>query len=229
MAKILVITDGAYGYRIQGTINSFGKKNEFIGLCKIDKPTDIIIDEIELPKEVMDKFKEADVLLLYTQHPDNTYEVCRKAKKENPDVAIIVATWSGEGQKKELSKFDAICPDEMCLLDEKDVEDLINKYPKLKEFLEEFGTPKVEIYIKDDKVEDVKVIRSSICGSTLFMAKSMKGLDAKDIEDLSKKSAMMIQRYPCVAGKIKIFRKECKKQKALEIHKKAVLNGIKTE
>ncbi|WP_018153903.1 DUF166 domain-containing protein [Methanothermococcus thermolithotrophicus] len=229
MAKILVITDGAYGYRIQGTVNSFGKKNEFIGICKIDKPTDFIIDEIELPKEVIDKFKEADVLLLYTQHPDNTYEICRKAKKENPDVAIIVATWSGEGQKKELSKFDAICPDEMCLLDEKDVEDLINKYPKLKEFLEEFGTPKVEIYIKDDKVEDVKVIRSSICGSTLFMVKSMKGLDAKDKEELSRKSAMMIQRYPCVAGKIKIFRKECKKQKALEVHKDAVFNGIKTE
>ncbi len=32
MAKILVVTDGAYDYRSKGTINSFGKKNEFIGL-----------------------------------------------------------------------------------------------------------------------------------------------------------------------------------------------------
>ncbi|WP_421078543.1 DUF166 family protein [Methanothermococcus sp. Ax23] len=227
MAKILVITDGAYGYRIQGTINSFGKKNEFIGICKIDKPTNFIVDEIELPQELTDKVKEADILLLYTQHPDNTYEVCRKAKELKKNIAIIIATWSGEGQKKELNRFDAICPEEMCLLDEKDVGDLIIKYPQLKEFLEEFGVPKVEVHIKDNKVEDVKVIRTSICGSTLFMAKSMKDLDAKDIENLSRKSAMIIQRYPCVAGKIKIFRKECKKQKALDIHKKAVLNCIK--
>ncbi|CAB3287560.1 conserved protein of unknown function [Methanocaldococcus lauensis] len=227
MAKILVVTDGVYGYRIQGTVNSFGKKNKFIGIYKIEKPQDIIVDEIELPEELIEKFKEADILLVYTQHPDNTYEVCRNAREKNPNIAIIVATCSGEGQKKELCKFDAICPEEMCLLDENMVGDLINKYPKLKEFLEEFGSPKVEVYIKNNKVEEVKVIRTSICGSTLFMAKLMKGLDARDIEELSRKSAMFIQRYPCVAGKIKLFKKECKKQMALEIHRKAVLNGIK--
>ncbi|WP_456371593.1 DUF166 domain-containing protein [Methanocaldococcus sp.] len=227
MAKILVVTDGVYGYRIQETVNSFGKKNKFIGIYKIEKPQDIIVDEIELPEELIEKFKEADILLVYTQHPDNTYEVCRNAREKNPNIAIIVATCNGEGQKKELSKFDAICPEEMCLLDENMVGGLINKYPKLKEFLEEFGSPKVEVYIKNNKVEEVKVIRTSICGSTLFMAKLMKGLEVNDIEEFSKKSAMFIQRYPCVAGKIKLFKKECKKQKALDIHRKAILNGIK--
>ena len=44
MAKILVVTDGAYGYRIKGTVNSFGKKNEFIGIYKIDRPDDLIAE-----------------------------------------------------------------------------------------------------------------------------------------------------------------------------------------
>ncbi|WP_423793363.1 DUF166 domain-containing protein [Methanocaldococcus indicus] len=212
MAKILVVTDGTYGYRVGKTINSFGKKNKFIGIYKINKPNDLIVDEIEFPEELLEKIKDADILLLYTQHPDNTYYLCYEAKKLN--------------KNKELRKFDAICPEEMCLLDENDVEDLINKYPKLKEFLDEFGTPKVKIYIKDNKVENVEVLRSSICGSTLFMAKLMRGMEVNDIEEFAKKSAMLIQRYPCVAGKIKLFRKDCKKQKALNIQKEAILKGL---
>lgn len=58
------------------------------------------------------------------------------------------------------------------------------------------------------------------------MAKLMKGMEVNDIEEFAKKSAMLIQRYPCVAGKIKIFRGDCRKQKALNIHKEAVLEGI---
>lgn len=128
-AKILVVTDGAYGYRIKGTINSFGKKNKFIGIYKINKPDDLIVDDIEFPDELLEKIKEADILLLYTQHPDNTYYLCYEARRLNKDIAIIVATWSGEGEKKELKKFDAICPEEMCLLDENEVGSLIDKYP----------------------------------------------------------------------------------------------------
>ncbi|XRO75546.1 DUF166 domain-containing protein [Methanocaldococcus sp. 28A] len=226
MAKILVVTDGAYGYRIKETVNTFGKKNKFINIFKIDKPSDLIVDDIEFPEELLNKIKEADILLLYTQHPDNSYHLCYKARKLNKNIAIIVATWKGEGEKKELSKFDAICPEEMCLLDEKEVGDLINKYPKLKEFLDEFGSPKVKVYVKNNKVEDVEVLRTSICGSTLFMAKLMKGMEVGDIEEFSKKAAMLIQRYPCVAGKIKLFRGDCKKMKALNIHKEAILKGI---
>ncbi|XRO77424.1 DUF166 domain-containing protein [Methanocaldococcus sp. 10A] len=226
MAKILVVTDGAYGYRIKGTVNTFGKKNKFIGIYKIDKPNDLIVDDIEFPESLLNKIKEADILLLYTQHPDNTYYLCYEARKLNKNIAIIVATWKGEGEKKELIKFNAICPEEMCLLDEKKVGDLINKYPKLKEFLDEFGSPKVKVYVKNNKVENVEVLRTSICGSTLFMAKLMKGMEVGDIEEFSKKSAMLIQRYPCVAGRIKLFRGDCKKQKALNIHKEAILKGI---
>ena len=226
MAKILVVSDGAYGYRVQGTVNSFGKKNKFLGIYKIDRPDDLLVDDIEFPEELLEKIKEADILLLYTQHPDNTYYLCYEARRLNKDIAIIVATWSGEGAKKELSKFDAICPEEMCLLDEEEVKGLIDKYPKLKEFLEEFGTPKVKVYVENGEVKDVDVLRTSICGSTLFMAKLMRGMKVNDLEEFARNSAMLIQRYPCVAGKIKIFRGDCKKQKALNIHKKAILDGL---
>lgn len=226
MAEILVITDGAYGHRIEGVVNSFGNKNTFLKMHKIDKPSNMIVDEIEFPKEVLENINKADILLLYTQHPDNTYYLCETAKQLNENIAIIVATWGGEGEKNELKSFDAVCPDEMCMLDEDEAGDLINKYPKLREFLDEFGSPKVKVNIKNDSVESVEVLRTSICGSTIFMADLMKNMDFSEIEEFSKKSAMLIQRYPCVAGKIKLFRGDCKKQEAMNVHKNAVINGL---
>jgi hypothetical protein len=56
------------------------------------------------------------------------------------------------------------------------------------------------------------------------MAENMVGMDANDI---GRKGAMLIQRYPCVAGKIHLFSdEECKKIKALTLHKEAVENGL---
>ncbi|MBA2840997.1 hypothetical protein HNP87_001529 [Methanococcus maripaludis] len=226
MAEILVITDGAYGHRIEGIVNSFGKKNTFLKMYKIDKPSNMIVDEIEFPKEVLENINKADIMLLYTQHPDNTYYLCETAKQLNENIAIIVATWGGEGEKNELKSFDAVCPDEMCMLDEDEAGDLINKYPKLREFLDEFGSPKVKLTTKNNSVESVEVLRTSICGSTIFMADLMKNMEFSEIEGFSKQCAMLIQRYPCVAGKIKLFRGDCKKQEAMNVHKNAIINGL---
>ncbi|MBA2868794.1 hypothetical protein HNP92_001700 [Methanococcus maripaludis] len=226
MAEILVITDGAYGHRIEGVVNSFGKKNTFLKMHKIDKPSNMIVDEIEFPKEVLENINKADIMLLYTQHPDNTYYLCETAKQLNENIAIIVATWGGEGEKNELKSFDAVCPDEMCMLDEDEAGDLMNKYPKLREFLDEFGSPKVKLTIKNNSVESVEVLRTSICGSTIFMADLMKNMEFSEIEGFNKQCAMLIQRYPCVAGKIKLFRGDCKKQEAMNVHKNAIINGL---
>ncbi len=225
MAKILIISDGVYGERAGNILKKHAKINEYVGFFRIPKPEGFFAEDIELPSEVISKLKETDIVITYTQHPDNTYEICRVARKLNPNTALIVAAWKGKGQKKELKRFDAICPDIMCEIDENNLNDYLSKYPKLKEFLSEFGRPSIKIYIENNKVKDVKVLRSSVCGSTIFMADNMKGMNVD--ENIGKRGAMIIQRYPCVAGKIRIFSdEECKKIKALTIHKEAIENGI---
>ena len=224
MAKIMIISDGVYGERAGNVLKEHAKINEFIGFYRIPKPEGFFADDLELPEGVANKFKEADVIITYTQHPDNTYEICRQARKINPNIVIIVGAWKGNGQKKELGKFDAICPDVMCEINEDDLKEYVKKYPKLKEFLKEFGRPEVKVYIENNKVKDVEVLRSSVCGSTIFMADNMIGME---LEDIGKKGAMIIQRYPCVAGKIRLFSdEECKKIKALTLHKEAIERGL---
>ena len=224
MAKIMIISDGVYGERAGNVLKEHAKINGFIGFYRIPKPEGFFADDLELLEGVVNKFKEADVIITYTQHPDNTYEICRQARKINPNMVIIVGAWKGNGQKKELSKFDAICPDVMCEINEDDLKDYVKKYPKLGEFLKEFGRPEVKVYIENNKVKDVEVLRSSVCGSTIFMADNIIGMELKDI---GKKGAMIIQRYPCVAGKIRLFSdEECKKIKALTLHKEAIERGL---
>ena len=112
----------------------------------------------------------------------------------------------------------------MCEINEDDLKDYVKKYPKLEEFLKEFGRPEVKVYIENNKVNDIEVLRSSVCGSTIFMADNMIGME---LGDIGKKGAMIIQRYPCVAGKIRLFSDdECKKIKALSIHKEAIERGL---
>jgi len=75
-------------------------------------------------------------------------------------------------------------------------------------------------------VENAFYVIGSKAQGTMTKISKIAFLKKEDAEEFSKKSAMLIQRYPCVAGKIKIFRGDCKKQKALNIHKEAILEGI---
>jgi hypothetical protein len=151
VAKIMIISDGVYGERSGNILKEHSKINEFIGFFRIPKPSNFFVDEIELPKEIVEKFSDVDILITYTTHPDNTYEVCRRGREENPNIAIIVAAWKGDGQKKELQKFDIICPYIMCEIDENNLN--IEKYPKLKEFLEEFGKQRSKFILRVAKLE----------------------------------------------------------------------------
>ena len=70
MSQILVVTDGAYGHRIEGVVNSFGKKNKFLKMHKIDKPSSMIVDDIEFPKDVLE-----NVITSYSIHYTKLYDV----------------------------------------------------------------------------------------------------------------------------------------------------------
>jgi len=75
------------------------------------------------------------------------------------------------------------------------------------------------VYLEGDRVKEIRVLRSSPCGATLFVAEELTGADA---QDLPLKAGLKVQLYPCRAPKIRLFSDdECKKEMAARMHSEA--------
>ncbi|AAB98843.1 TPA: DUF166 domain-containing protein [Methanocaldococcus jannaschii] len=211
--KVAILTDGVYGDRAYNTI-----KSKF--------PCDFItvkyygdFDEITISENTIEKLKDYDLFITYTLNPDLTYELVRKIKELNNKAFVLVGAWKGEGFKKQIESFgNAFCPYLMCDIDEdelKDYKDYLDNYPHLKEFLKYFGKPKVKLYIKNNKIEKIDVLREAPCGSTSETLKEFVGREFNDktLIDIG----LRVQHF-CRAGKIRLFvEKEGKKTKAGKI------------
>ncbi|WP_456472295.1 DUF166 family protein, partial [Methanocaldococcus sp.] len=70
----------------------------------------------------------------------------------------------------------------------------------IKEFIEFFkiGKPKVKIMVKNNIIiKDVKVLVSSPCGETYYIAKRLKG---KSLAEMDEEIANAHHNYPCLAS-----------------------------
>lgn len=213
MLKVIIITDGSYGERTYETI-----KDDFsVDFIEIEPPVSTFMDEIEIPEEVIGKIKGADIFITYTLHPDLTLDLVEMV--HNQVGWVIVAAWRGEGFKNQLESLGNVtCPENMCDLEE-------NGNPVFDEFVAKFGRPMVRINCQGDKIVDIKVLRSSPCGSTFFVAREMMG---QDIENLPIKAGLRLQHYPCRAPKMRLFADdECKKDMAANFHKEAFELALK--
>lgn len=207
MLKVAIVTDGPYGERAYENI---GKEFD----CKfieLEKPSSMFLDDVEIPENVLRQLEAVDIIITYVIHPDLTLELVERF--HNKVSWIIVGAWSGEGFKNQLECHkNVICPEIMC-----DIEK--NGDPVFDKFASKFGIPKVEIKCKNNKVAEIKVLRSSPCGSTFFVAEEMVG---KDIKNLPIKAGLKLQHYPCRAPKMRLFADdECKKEMAAKFHKDA--------
>jgi hypothetical protein len=222
MLKITLISDGPYGERAYETI-----RQEFqTTLIQLKPPTSTFIDELNLTEDEVRQIEEADILITYTTHPDITLELVEKfSSRVN---WIIVAAWKGEGFKNQLENYDKVlCPYIMCELEE------IGE-PDLDMFTSRIGKPEIALILNEDKIEDIKVLRTSPCGSTYFVADFLKGKyenQPVNLQKLPKEAGLKLQNYPCRAPKIRLFSpEECKKDRASEIHCdafKSAVNGLK--
>ena len=109
----------------------------------------------------------------------------------------------------------------MCSLDESDLKDKLDKYPQLKEFLKYFGKPEVKVYLENNKIKNIEVLREAPCGSTSETLKEFIGkeFNEKTIKDIG----LRVQHF-CRAGKLRVFvEKESKKSRAGKI----LVEGIK--
>ena len=158
MLKVAIVTDGPYGDRAFDNIGEIFN-TVFI---ELEKPSSMFMDDIELPEKDIKILEDVNILITYTTHPDLTLELVERfADKVD---WIIVAAWQGEGFKNQLESHENIvCPYIMCELEE-------NGAPIFDEFVSQIGKPKVELRFDGDKLKEVEVLRSSPCGSTLFVA-----------------------------------------------------------
>ncbi|XRO76393.1 DUF166 family protein [Methanocaldococcus sp. 10A] len=213
--KVAILTDGTYGERAYKII-----KSKF--------PCDFItvnyygdFDEITISDDDIQKLKNYDLFITYTLNPDLTYELVRKIKELNNKAFVLVGAWKGEGFKKQIERIgNAFCPYLMCDIDEDGLKDYLDNYPQLKEFLKYFGKPKVKLYVKNNKIGKIDILREASCGST---SETLKEFIGKEFNDKTLIDIGLRVQHFCRAGKIRLFvEKEGKKTKAGKI----LVNGI---
>ncbi len=218
MLKIAIVSDGPYGNRAFDNI----KKKFDTKFIKLEKPTSMFMDDIEVPEKDIKLIENANILITYTTHPDLTLELVERFTDKVD--WIIVAAWQGEGFKNQLKSHpNVICPYIMCELEEIGT-------PLFDEFASQIGKPQVELRFDGNKLKDVTVLRSSPCGSTTFVAEFIieKYLNKKlDTENLPTEAGLKLQHYPCRAAKIRLLSdEECKKEKASGLHRDAFKQAL---
>lgn len=191
-----VVRRGKYGERLIETI----KKRTDFQVVSVEIPQ-VLPGFIEDPEDFIKTLKldpkvfEADLLILYTFHPDLTPEIVKMAGQKGVKAAIIPGGIGRAGSIGELEKIaekynihievDEIC----CTLEKCGVE-------AIDEFADKLGKPEFEVKTKDGRISSVNVVRGSPCGSTWHSA---AGLVGKTIEEAPSLAGLICQQYPCRA------------------------------
>ncbi|WP_456419581.1 DUF166 family protein [Methanocaldococcus infernus] len=188
--KVAIITDGAYGENAYKTISK-----RF--------PTDLIrvsySGELDDLRVSFDKPLNHDLYILYIRDPDATLEVIKKIR-EKGDEPIILGISFGKGLAKKFKNVYA--PELLC--SDLPIEPF-NKY---------FGTPKVKLYIKNNKIYKYEILKETPCGSVEKVLEEFKG---KEFNDKTLKDMGLRIQHFCKAGKLRLFKeKTCKKVKVGE-------------
>jgi len=150
---------------------------------------------VENPKDYLNlpnDFKP-DLIVSYLLHPDLNLELIRQASERGVKLVVISGGAKGGSYKQLRDEGEKvgvrILWDEICCAIPK-----LEGYP----FFELFGGPEFEIEIENRIIKDVKVKRSSFCGSTYYVAEKIKGLR---MEEAPSKAGYYTQIFPCVASR----------------------------
>ena len=157
--KIVVFQqNGSAMSKIAG-IKRFGGDRFVLEIINIEENLPHVIDDSSqyLPNKI-----DADLVLDYLKHSDLSTDLARLCQKEG----IPIVT-SG----KKITEGEAFTPSTCCMLP---LHESLGQYGKL------FGSPEIDLIIRDGKVERVEVIRGAPCGATWYAAKKIEGLDAEE-------------------------------------------------
>jgi len=191
-----VVKRGKYGERLMETI----RKHTDFQVVSVDVPQ-VLPGFIEDPEEFVKELNldpaifKADLLILYTLHPDLTPEIVRMAGEMGVKAAIIPGGIGRAGSIGELEKIADkygihIEVDEICCTLEK------CGIPEVDEFAKKLGRPELEVQTKDGRISRVNVLRGSPCGATWHAAEGVVG---KSVAEAPSMTGLFCQQYPCRA------------------------------
>jgi hypothetical protein len=191
-----VVKRGKYGERLIETI----KKRTNFGVVSAEVPT-YLPEFIEDPQDFIKgldlnyEIFKAEILILYTFHPDITPELVKKAGASGVKAVIIPGGIGRAGSIGELRRIaekhemyievDEIC----CTLDRCGVE-VVDAFANL------LGKPEFRVQVCDDRISSIEVLRGSPCGGTWHVA---QGLQGKMIKEAPALAGLLCQQYPCRA------------------------------
>jgi len=176
------------------------RKHTDFQVVSVEVP-EVLPDFIEDPEEFVKdlnldpKIFQADLLILYTLHPDLTPEIVRMAGEMGVKAAIIPGGIGRAGSIGELEKIADkygihIEVDEICCTLEK------CGIPEVDEFAKKLGRPELEVQTKDGRISRVNVLRGSPCGATWHAAEGVVG---KSVAEAPSMTGLFCQQYPCRA------------------------------
>lgn len=147
--KVGVISDGKYGERAYANIS---KKFNTKWILVPEIPSNIMLDEdldLDIP--------ECDLYISYVRHPDIILQL---AELQKPLVLGVLPGIRLYNQAKNINSRVVHAPT-MCSLENN------NGIPEIDNFTTYFGKPIYDLFINEKGIfEDIKVKRSSLCGSS---------------------------------------------------------------
>ncbi|MFX1259620.1 MAG: DUF166 family protein [Promethearchaeota archaeon] len=204
--KVGVITDGKYGERAYINIKKVFEAN-WIVVPEI--PTNIILDD-EMDLDITD----CDLYISYVRHSDIILQL---AELQKP---LILGVLPGNGLYEQAKRINSrvIHAKTMCSLE------CNTEIPEIDEFIKFFGRPIYETNISSELiVQDIKVKRSSLCGSSEAGAKNLinKSLNPNNLQNFA-----LSVCHECRAPR---FGRTCDKEVAGIIHLNSLFNSFPHE
>lgn len=153
-----IVSDGKYGERARERV---GRRFE-VEWILVDLPPSQVVDELEL------ELPPCDLYLSYVRHPDVALEVAGKG------VPTILGVSFGEGFLRQARERNphVLAPPTMCSLEGN------TGVRAFDEFISSFGRPRFELEVRGGRIERVRLLRGSPCGSTAEASSTLEGKPA---------------------------------------------------
>ncbi|HUY00223.1 MAG TPA: DUF166 family protein [Candidatus Deferrimicrobium sp.] len=199
--KIGIVTDGKYGDRAYENIKSVFPC-EWIQLEEISAT--VILDDYQL------NIPPCDLYISYLRHPDQATALIELGKP------TILGISFGPGFLRQVQRTNpkVIAAPTMCSLEPN------TNIPEIDEFARHFGRPIFELEVKDNTLHNLKVQRSSPCGSSLVGPKFAEG------QTISIPFLQDFAIHVCHECRAPRFGHTCDKEISGIIHIRALITGI---
>jgi hypothetical protein len=173
--------------------------DRIVGVSNMPDNLPVIVDDPEtyMPKNP----PRCDVIVSMGIHPDLASTLPLLAKQTGAKAVIAPIEdpkWMSRGVQSELEKqlteigIESAFPKPFCSLEP-------TSRPTIDSFIEELriGRPQVRVILKGARIGDIEVLRSAPCGSTWYIAETIKNHPLIGLEE---RIALSHHSYPCTAS-----------------------------